>query len=73
MDYRDIATELKHYYAPPFVANLGPIKSSFFTTEKENIVFNIHENDVYSISNMKTSELWTNVELKKLSDGTLSV
>lgn len=73
MGYLDIATELKYYYSPPLQAKLGPIKSSFFTTEKENIVFNIHENDVYSISNMKTGELWTNAKLKKLDDGTLAV
>lgn len=74
MDYRDISTELKHYYVLHGVqANLGKLKSSFFTTSNESFVFNIHENDVYSLTNMKTSELWTNVELSEQSDGTFSV
>lgn len=73
MNYPEISTELKYYYAPPLQAKLGLIESSFFTTEKENIVFNIHENNIYSISNMKTGELWTNIKLRVLDDGTLSI
>ncbi|AFM69529.1 hypothetical protein FAE19_RS08160 [Enterococcus hirae] len=73
MDYRDILTELNYYYPITGSANLGTIKAAFATTEKEYIVFHIHENNIYSISNMKTGELWTNTKLKKLDDGTLSV
>lgn len=73
MNYSDLVTELKYYYAPPMKAELGPIKSAFVTTQKEHLAFHIHENDIYSITNMKTGELWTNVKLTKDSDGTLII
>lgn len=75
MDYNDISTILDFYYAPGSAKtyNFGPIKQAFVTSKKENLVFHIHENNVFSLTNMKTGEVWTNVELKKVEEDTLSI
>ena len=63
MDYNDNKTELKYYYPSLENASFGKIKAAFVTTEKELLVFHIHENDVYTLTNMKTKEVWSNLKI----------